>query len=196
MSSKLKLNQIRFEHHTYQYEDGPVDYSTGGPSTPRWWDRLGSRPRELNKSKDTKLVRMLNKLVDEDNRESVGGYTSRQLREEKSKKKQNRKDRAELHQDAHGILWLPDYKPTTSKRAFFFGLRMHGKKNLKGITHYELRTSKGRVTHLLDKKAMTALLRKVVSTYERVHGEKALRKALQKFIYPTSRGTSKLHLPH
>src|ERR1700678_2477116 len=133
MSSKLKPNQIRFEHHTYEYEEG----ETEGGGTCRWWNRLGSHPRELHKCKDEKLIRKLNKLADEDNREGFGGYSSREFREEKAKKKQNRNDRTKTHQDSHGILWLPDYKPTTRRRAFYFGVRMHGKKNLKGITQVE-----------------------------------------------------------
>jgi hypothetical protein len=180
----MEAVQIKFEGHTYQYEEGvPGEYKYG--PTVRYWDRLGSRRRPLDKPKDKKLIHKLNKLADEDNRESFGGYTSRQLREEKSKKKQNDKDRTETHQDAHGVLWLSDHKPTTRRRAFYWGLRMHGKVNQKGIVQVEVRTSKGRATHLHDKKTMTAMLRKVVRTYERVYGKKALQKA----IYPTSRGS-------
>jgi hypothetical protein len=181
MSSKLKPNQIRFEHHTYQYEEWERPRGESGPPT-RYWERLGSRPRKLDHNKYEKLRRKLDKLVEEDNRESFGGYTSRELREEKAKKKQNRKDRTETHQDAHGILWLPDYKPTTRRRAFYWGLRMHRKLKHDGIVQVEVCTSKGRATHLHDKKAMTAMLQKVVSTFERAYGKKALQKAITPLV--------------
>ena len=174
MSSKS--NQLDYHDKLYTWEEAAGEFN----QTIRYWMRHGKT------LKDADLIRRLDRRLDRHRqRESEANESFLGLKLPKPTKK-NRHGKAiptETTQDKHGLLWLFDHEATNGEHPFYWKLRMHrtGSKKL-GVVKVEIRTSKGHVTHLHDKKTMTAFLRKISSTFERAYGKKALQDA----IYPTS----------
>lgn len=104
--SRQNSNQIRYQHRTYEFWLGSPGESPVAPFVP-YWSRLGSRPRPLNKERDKRLIKKLNKLLDhadaqKSSKEQYGSFSRKTGRDKHGRK------RFKTVKDSKGKVWTFD----------------------------------------------------------------------------------------
>ena len=194
----MDWNEQELQYHgkTYSWVQFPDD-------TERTWARQGNHRRFLTEKQDHERIKRLEarlaKLIerrkkDEDSESAEAGSSADQAR----KKRRKPAELTETGQARNGRIWLYD-DPKREGEKFYCVLELVNDKK-SGCVAFEVITTRGRASHLLGKKEMTLLLKKISKVYTRRYGKKGIsqrhfperrgKTMIQARCFPERRGSS------